>query len=334
MGDNNNKIIYSFFWLATEKTKMKRLEATELKSVDPDGDQLIFWKIMLGEEPRMELTFRITPFLRFEAWDELLNDISKMEKKDIIQCLESNLKGEALEKRWSLIPEIFGINGCYDLQERKSAVRFSLLGDCGEEIFESILLVILETLFAQCYDHKNSISVKGIMDTFISELAAEYPLSEQLNGCILSRYETIIDRLNKCFPDKSFYGKGYERLQSDWIDAVEQAQDCKDVIDYYEKMYPNNRSLFYLLYLIQEICKMTGCPCDLPTEFSQENLVNKVGLMPKPIQDMRTLYEEISHMNDVTKQKEIADEIIDHIHNRYVNWDRLVIDKLIEKAKA
>lgn len=332
---DSNKIIYSFFWLATGKTQMKKMnQANKIKSVDPDGEQLIFWKVILGDEPQMELTFQISPFVRFEAWDELKKDISGMEKEKIAKCLETNFKENNLEKMWSLVPAIFGINSCYELQERKSAIRFSLLGCCGEEIFERILLTILETLFKQCYDHKASASVKEIVDAFLSELAREYPVSEELNGCILRRYEKIRDQLCECFPDQQIYNRKYKKLQNEWIDATEQAKECKDVLDYYEKMFPgNNQYSIYLLYLIQEICKIAGCPCNLPAEFSEESLTKKVGLMPDMIRSMRTLYEEISKINDLDKQKEISDEIVKHIHSRHMDWDRTVINELIEKAK-
>ncbi len=333
MKDEKNKIIYSFFWLATEKTQMKKVnQENKWKCIDPDGEQLLFWKVVLGGDPQMELTFQIAPFVRFEAWDELLDDISQMGEEEISGCLKDNLKGGDLDKQLSLVPAIFGINSCYESQERKSAVRFSLLGCCDGKILERILLIILEALFVGCHDRQMNKSVKRIMDDFISGLVNEYPVSEELNGCILRRYEKIRDRLKECFPEEA-YNLKYERLQKEWESIVEEAQDCDDVMEYYDKVFPGNRNTVYLLYLIQEICKAAGCPCAFPPEFSEEELQRKVGLMPEAIRNMRTLYDEILHMNHLEKQKEIVDEIVGHIHSRHMDWDRGVIKELVDKAK-
>lgn len=64
------------------------------------------------------------------------------------------------------------------MKDRKSAIRFSLLESCGEEIFERILLTIVETLFVQCGNQQASKSVKGVMDAFLSDLVKEYSFDE------------------------------------------------------------------------------------------------------------------------------------------------------------
>jgi len=331
--DDSKKIIYSFFWLATGKEQMRKVDQTEkVKCVDPDGEQLVFWQIMLDADPRIELTLHISPFVKFDEWDELLVRKPRIKGNVRLKCLEDSLRGEALDKKWSLIPAIFGINSCYEPQERKSAIRFSLLGCCGEEILEQILLTILETLFAQCGNCQVNAQVKEIMDIFISGLKNEYPFDEELNGCIRNRYVRIRDQLKESFPNE--YNKNYERLQNDWEDYVEKARSCEDVVEYYVKMFPNYRRIFHLLYLIQEICIMAGCRCELPDEFSEENLKRKVGLIPEKIKNMKALYEEISGIKDLDRQKEITDEIFSHIHNRRMDWDRSMINNLLERARG
>lgn len=64
------------------------------------------------------------------------------------------------------------------MKDRKSAIRFSLLENCGEDIFERILFTIVEILFVQCRNRQESKSVKGIMDAFLSDLVKEYSFDE------------------------------------------------------------------------------------------------------------------------------------------------------------
>lgn len=329
-----NETIYSFFCLATGKKQMKRMDQMNgLRCVDPDGEQIIFWKIMLGADSHMELTFEVSPFVKFVEWDELLTEASRMKCEDVKDNLEANLKGGELEKKWSLIPAIFGINSRYEPKDRKSAIRFSLLESCGEEIFERILLAIVETLFVQCGNQQASESVKAVMDSFLADLVKEYSFDEELNGCIRNRYDKIENRLKEWFPEQKVYYRNYGRLQNEWKHCIDETQNCNSVIEYYEKVFPNYRKLYYLLCLIQEICTMAGFPCDLPHEFSEENLKHRGGVIPEAVQNVWLLYKEISQIQNLRLRKEIIDEFIDHIHKRHMDWERSVINQLLEKAK-
>lgn len=329
-----NETIYSFFCLATGKKQMKKMDHMNgLPCVDPDGEQIIFWKIMLGADSHMELTFEVSPFVKFDEWDELLTETSGMRCKDVKANLEANLEGGELEKKWSLIPEIFGINSRYELKDRKSAIRFSLLESCGEEIFERILLTIVETLFVQCGNQQASKSVKGVMDAFLSDLVEEYSFDEELNGCIQNRYDKIENRLKEWFPEQKAYYRNYGRLQNEWKRCIDETQNCNSVIEYYEKVFPNYRKLYYLLCLIQEICAMAGTPCDVPHEFSAENLKHRGGCIPEKVQNVWHLYQEISRIKNREMREEIIGEFVDHIHKRHMDWERSVINQLLEKAK-
>lgn len=329
-----NETIYSFFCLATGKKQMKKMDQEDgLRCVDPDGEQIILWKIMLGADSRMELTFEVSPFVKFDEWDELLTETSGMKCEDVKENLEANLQGAELEKKWSLIPAIFGINSRYELNERKSAIRFSLLESCGEEIFERILLTIVEMLFVQCGNPQANESVRRVMDAFLSELVKEYPFDEELNGCIQNRYDKIENQLKEWFPEQKAYYLNYGRLQSKWKRGIDETRNCDNVVEYYEKVFPEYRKLYYLLCLIQEICSMAGFPCDVPQEFSEENLKHRGGVIPEKVQNVWLLYQEVSRITDPEQQKEIIDEFIDHIHKRRMDWERSVINRLLEKAK-
>lgn len=174
---------------------------------------------------------------------------------------------------------------------------------------------------------------KGNKMPLFGEMDKEYSFDEELNGCIRNRYDKIRNRLKEWFPEQQAYNRNYERLQNEWKHRIDETQNCNSVIEYYEKVFPNYRKLYYLLCLIQEICAMTGFPCGLPHEFSEENLKRRGGVIPEKVQNVWLLYQEVSRIKDLERRKEIIDEFIDHIHKRHMDWERLVINQLLEKAK-